>query len=116
VVGVGGAELEVEAALDVGEGVAGADERQEDVVHRRVVPPARIRGHDLFGWKGSDLFVRPPLALCGFELGMEVTEREKKVSPIAAQFCVYKEREKKGFTQQRGRTTTRHARRMLQLQ
>jgi hypothetical protein len=53
VVGVGGAELEVEAALDVGEGVAGADEGQEHVVHRRVVPPARIRGHDLaLGGKG----------------------------------------------------------------
>lgn len=46
VVGVGGTELEVETALDVGEGVAGADERQVHVVHRRVAP---ISGHDLFG-------------------------------------------------------------------
>ena len=44
-VGVGGAELEVEAALHVGEGGAGVGERGQDVVHRRVVPrppPARI--------------------------------------------------------------------------
>jgi hypothetical protein len=40
VVGVGGAELEVEAALDVGEGVAGADEGEEHVVHR---PPNATR-------------------------------------------------------------------------
>lgn len=46
VVGVGGTELEVKAALDVGEGVAGADERQVHVVHRRVAP---ISSHDLFG-------------------------------------------------------------------
>ena len=74
-VGVGDAELAVEAALDVGEGVAGADERQEHVVHRRVVaPPARIRGrHDLFGKGGisSSSSGRRLLAPCGFELGME---------------------------------------------
>jgi hypothetical protein len=50
-VGVGGAELEVEAALHVGEGGAGIGERGQDVVHRRVVPrppPARIRHLNVF--------------------------------------------------------------------
>lgn len=71
VVGVGGAELEVEAALDVGEGVAGADERREHVVHRRVVPrptAARIRSHlsVFFGGREGSVFLlsvrlRPPV-------------------------------------------------------
>ena len=50
-VGVGGAELEVEAALHVGEGGVGDGERGQDVVHRRVVPrppPARIRHRHLY--------------------------------------------------------------------
>lgn len=45
---VGGAELKVESALHVGEGASGVGERQQDVVHRRMVlrpPPARIRRH-----------------------------------------------------------------------
>lgn len=70
-VGVGGAELKVKAALDIGEGVAGADECQVYIVHRRVAPPARISSHDSFGSmevKGGISSFQQLLALGGFRI------------------------------------------------
>lgn len=67
---VGGAELEVEAVLHVGEGVSGFDERRQDFAHRRMVlrpPPARIRRHpdvDSVAAADQDAIFAIPLSVC----------------------------------------------------